>query len=408
MKTLINRKNYIDILLKHKDTDLIKIISGVRRSGKSTLLTLYSKKLTELGINSNHIISMNLEALEFSDLIDYKKFYEYIKSKIVDNEKYYLIFDEIQIVPSFEKALESLRINFDVDIYITGSNAFFLSSEFATLLSGRYVEIKMYPLSFSEFLDFHNMESMSIDEKFEQYLKYGGMPILCEYQNNEELIPQVLNDLYSTIIIKDILTRDKNVNVQILNKLSMFMFSNIGNILSPNKIANVLSNEKTIDNTQNIANKTIEKYIAYLNNAFIFYNIDRYDIKGKQHLKTLSKNYAIDIGIKNSLLGYRNINRGSTLENIVFLELLRRGYDVHIGKINDLEIDFVCNKMFDKKYIQVTESINDESTRHRELEPLKMIKDGYEKIILTMDKNMLADIEGVKIINIVEWLDNSF
>lgn len=270
---------------------------------------------------------------------DHLSFYQYVRDKIDNTSKTYLLFDELQVVSDWEKAIESFRLDYDVDIYITGSNAYLLSSEFATLLSGRYVEIKMLPLSFKEFLDFYDFnDSTSLEEKFIYYLKFGGMPVLSEYNFNELRINQALEGIYSTVILKDILQRHNLSDQLTLNKIVHFLSSNIGSITSPNNIGNVLSNEGNIEKTKvaSIASKTVDKYISLLNNAFIFYKIGRYDIKGKQLLKTLDKNYIVDLGFRNMLLGYRDADRGHILENIVFLELIRRHYRVFIGKIGDI------------------------------------------------------------------------
>lgn len=338
---------------------------------------------------------------------DHLSFYQYVSDKIDNTSKTYLLFDELQVVSDWEKAIESFRLDYDVDIYITGSNAYLLSSEFATLLSGIYVEIKMLPLSFKEFLDFYDFnDSTSLEEKFIYYLKFGGMPVLSEYNFNELRINQALEGIYSTVILKDILQRHNLSDQLTLNKIVHFLASNIGSITSPNNIGNVLSNEGNIEKTKvaSIASKTVDKYISLLNNAFIFYKIGRYDIKGKQLLKTLDKNYIVDLDFKNMLLGYRDADRGHILENIVFLELIRRHYRVFIGKIGDTEIDFLAEKPNEKIYIQVTESLASQKTRERELRPLLSINDNYEKIILTFDRDFITSENGIKIINVIDWL----
>lgn len=327
MRNLIERPAYLNELIENKDVDLIKIITGIRRCGKSSLLELFRQYLVESGVEEERIIHMNLESLKYSPLTNHLSFYQYVCAKIDNTGKTYLLFDELQVVSDWEKAVESFRLDYDVDIYITGSNAYLLSSEFATLLSGRYVEIKMLPLSFKEFLDFYDFkDSKSLDEKFIYYLKFGGMPVLSEYNFNELRINQALEGIYSTVILKDILQRHNLSDQLTLNKIVHFLASNIGSITSPNNIGNVLSNEGDIEKVKvsSIASKTVDKYISLLNNAFIFYKIGRYDIKGKQLLKTLDKNYIVDLGFRNMLLGYRDADRGHILENIVFLELIRR------------------------------------------------------------------------------------
>lgn len=323
------------------------------------------------------------------------------------NGKTYLIFDELQAVEHWEKAIESFRLDFDVDIYITGSNAYLLSTEFSTLLSGRYVEIRMFPLSFKEFLSFYEFStSVTVEEKFQRYLQFGDMPILKEYQFNEARINQALEGIYSTVVLRDILQRNNQTDQGMLQKLIMFLCSNIGSLTSPNSIGNVLSNEGDIPTVKgrNIASKTVERYISMLRNAFIFYSVGRYDVKGKQLLKTLGKNYIIDMGFRNMLLGYRDADRGHIIENIVFLELIRRDYRVYIDKIGETEIDFVAEKTNDKLYIQVTEIMQSTETRERELRPLRLIPDNYEKIVLSMDRNYITSYDGIKSLYLIDWL----
>lgn len=404
MSELINRPEYLTQLIQNKDVDLVKIITGIRRCGKSSLLDLFHQYLLQSGVLDDHIIHMNLESLRFRNLSNHLNFYDYVSERIPKNGKTYLIFDELQVINHWEKAIESFRLDFDVDIYITGSNAYLLSTEFSTLLSGRYVEIRMLPLSFKEFLNFYKFdENITIEEKFQKYLQFGGMPILREYQFNELRSNQALEGIYSTVVLKDILQRNNQTDQLMLNKITLFLCSNIGNITSPNNIGNVLSHEGEINN-KNIASKTVNKYIDMLRSAFIFYSVGRYDIKGKQLLKTLEKNYIIDMGFRNMLLGYRDADRGHILENIVFLELIRREYRVYIGKVGETEVDFVCEKPNEKIYIQVTETIGSQETLERELRPLRMISDNYEKIILSMDRNYINSYDGIKSLNLIDWL----
>lgn len=406
MSELINRPEYLNQLIQNKDVDLVKIVTGIRRCGKSSLLDLFHQHLLNHGIADSNIIHMNLESLRYRDLKDYLVFYDYVSERIAKSGKTYLIFDELQVIEHWEKAIESFRLDFDVDIYITGSNAYLLSTEFSTLLSGRYVEIRMLPLSFKEFLDFYEFApDISIEEKFQKYLQFGGMPILREYRFNEARSIQALEGIYSTVILRDILQRNTQSNQGLLHKLMLFLCSNIGSITSPSSIGNVLSNEGNIEGKgKKIASQTVEKYISMLRSAFIFYSVERYDVKGKQLLKTLGKNYIIDLGFRNMLLGYRDADRGHIIENIVFLELIRRDYHVYIGKFKETEIDFVAEKPNDKLYIQVTESILSPETRERELRPLQMIPDNYEKIVLSMDRNYITSYEGIKSLNLIDWL----
>ena len=385
----------------------MKIITGIRRCGKSSLMDLFHQYLIETDVPQTHIIHMNLESLRYRDLTDYLTFYDYISERIPSEGRTYLLFDELQAVEHWEKAIESFRLDYDVDIYIAGSNAYLLSTEFSTLLSGRYVEIRMLPLSFKEFLDFYEFHTdTTIEEKFQKYLQFGGMPILREYHFNEARSNQALEGIYSTVILRDILQRSNMTDQNLLQKIVRFLCSNIGSITSPNNIGNVLSSEGGLEKgrEKRIAGKTVSKYISLLENAYIFYSVERYDIKGKQLLKTLGKHYIIDLGFRNLLLGYRDADRGHILENIVFLELLRRDYRVYIGKISETEVDFIAERPDDKLYIQVTESMSSAQTRERELRPLQMIPDNYEKIILSMDRSYIQSYEGIKALNLIDWL----
>lgn len=407
MTELINRPAYLNQLIQNKDVDLVKIVTGIRRCGKSALLDLFHQYLVESGITESNIIHMNLESLRYRSITDYLTFYDYVSERIAKEGKTYLIFDEPQAVEHWEKAIESFRIDFDVDIYITGSNAYMLSSEFSTLLSGRYIEIRLLPLSFKEFLTFYEFsESITMEEKFQRYLQFGGMPILREYHFNEARSNQALEGIYSTVVLRDVLQRNPQADQATMQKIMLFLCSNIGSITSPNRIGNVLSNEGDIKTgkVKNIAGKTVEKYIAMLRSAFIVSSVGRYDVKGKQLLKTLGKNYIVDIGFRNMLLGYRDVDRGHILENIVYLELIRRDYNVYIGKVGETEIDFVAEKPNEKLYIQVTESMQSTETRERELRPLRMISDNYEKIVLSMDHSYINSYDGIKSINLIYWL----
>ena len=406
MNERINRPEYLNKLIEYKDKDIVKIVTGIRRCGKSTLLDLFHDFLIDTGISNDNIIHMNMESLKYQDILDYKAFYKYISDKIQPDIKTYLIFDELQAVSHWEKAIESFRLDYNVDIYITGSNAYLLSSEFSTLLSGRFVEIKMMPLSFKEFLSFYSFsENISLEDKFQKYLQVGGMPILRQFDFNLNRINEMLEGIYSTVILRDVLERNNATDQIMLKKLVMFLCSNIGSINSPNKIGNILSAEGDIDKTKNnVAAKTVAKYMDMIEKSFIFYNVGRYDIKGKQLLKTLGKTYIVDMGFRNMLLGYRDADRGHILENIIYLELLRRDYKVYIGKIGETEVDFIAEKPDEKIYIQVTESMNDASVRERELRPLKQIPDNYEKIVLSMDKSFIKSDEGIKLINIIDFL----
>lgn len=404
MVELINRPEYLKHLIQNRDVDLVKIVTGIRRCGKSSLLELYHQYLLEQGVKEDHIVHMNLESLRYRDLSDYLTFYDYVSGQIPREGKTYLIFDELQAVEHWEKAVESFRLDYDVDIYITGSNAYLLSTEFSTLLSGRYVEIRMLPLSFKEFLTFYSFAPTATpEEKFQRYLQFGGMPILREYQFNEARSNQALEGIYSTVVLRDVLQRNRDAYQAMLQKIVLFLCSNIGSVNSPSSIGSVLYNEGDIKG-KNVAGKTVEKYIAMLRSAYIFFSVGRYDVKGKQLLKTLGKNYIIDMGFRNMLLGYRDADRGHILENIVYLELLRRDYRVCIGKVGEAEVDFVAEKPDDKVYIQVTETMLSQETRERELRPLRMIPDNYEKIVLSMDRDFIKSYDGIKLQYLLDWL----
>lgn len=404
MVELINRPEYLKHLIQNRDIDLVKIVTGIRRCGKSSLLELYHQYLLEQGVKEDHIVHMNLESLRYRDLSDYLTFYDYVSGQIPREGKTYLIFDELQAVEHWEKAVESFRLDYDVDIYITGSNAYLLSTEFSTLLSGRYVEIRILPLSFKEFLTFYSFAPTATpEEKFQRYLQFGGMPILREYQFNEARSNQALEGIYSTVVLRDVLQRNRDADQAMLQKIVLFLCSNIGSVNSPSSIGSVLYNEGDIKG-KNVAGKTVEKYIAMLRSAYIFFSVGRYDVKGKQLLKTLGKNYIIDMGFRNMLLGYRDADRGHILENIVYLELLRRDYRVCIGKVGEAEVDFVAEKPDDKVYIQVTESMLSQETRERELRPLRMIPDNYEKIVLSMDRDFIKSYDGIKLQYLLDWL----
>lgn len=382
MTELINRPEYLNQLIQNRDVDLVKIVTGIRRCGKSSLLDLFHRYLSDSGTADANIIHMNLESLRYRNLSDYLAFYDYVSERIPRSGKTYLIFDELQAVAHWEKAIESFRLDFDVDI-------------------------RMLPLSFKEFLTFYDFApSVTAEEKFQRYLQFGGMPILREYQFNEARSNQALEGIYSTVVLRDILQRNSQADQGMLQKIILFLCSNIGSITSPNSIGNVLSSEGDIHagKGRNVAGKTVDKYISMLRSAFIFYSVGRYDVKGRQLLKTLGKNYIIDMGFRNMLLGYRDGDRGHILENIVFLELIRRDYRVYIGKAGDAEIDFVAEKPSDRLYIQVTESMLPPETRERELKSLRMIPDNYEKIVLSMDRNYISSYDGIKSLYLIDWL----
>lgn len=401
-----NRPLYLNELLKFQDKSVIKVITGIRRCGKSSLLQLFADSLKATGISPERIIQINFESLQY-DGMTYRELYELVRDKAErEKEKLYLLLDELQRVENWEKAVNSFQVDFDVDIYITGSNAYLLSSDLATYLSGRYVEIKMLPLSFKEFLHFHTFpEGSPVETKFEYYLKFGGFPSLAEYAFDDKQINEVLEGIYSSAVLKDIYHRLEIRNSALLDKVCRFFADNIGNTSSANKVAGVLKAEGNMPQAKKgVSANIVSSYVDALVNAFIFYRADRYDIKGKELLKTLSKWYIVDIGFRNLLLGYRDVDRGHILENIVYLELLHRGYTVFIGKIGAKEVDFLAVNQSEKLYVQVTETMMDENTRNRELESLRKIPDNHPKMVLTMDRNFLASEDGIEIRNLVDWL----
>lgn len=399
---MIIRDNYLKRIVDAKDTEFIKVITGVRRSGKSTLLLMFKDYLLNNGIKEENIIHINFESAMYDDIKDYKDLYKYIKN-LIKKEKTYLLLDEVQNVKSWEKAINSFNVDFNIDIYITGSNAYLLSSELSTLLSGRYIEIKMYPLSFKEYLTFNNYDENNLEDKFNEYLKYGGLPAITTIKNNNELVLSYLSDIYNTIVKKDIIDRNNIKDTALLENIIKFLSNNIGSPISSTKISDYLNSNKIAEKSNH---QTIDNYLNMLEKSFIMYKAERTDIKSKSLLKTLGKYYIADTGIRNIILGFRNIDEGHLLENIVYLELLRRGYRVNIGKTNDYEVDFVAENPNNIKYYQVVQTLKDEKVRQRELRSLECIDDNYEKTILTMDKSINTDYNGIKVINIIDWLIN--
>ena len=397
---MILRQDYLKRMIDAKDTEFIKVITGVRRSGKSTLLLMFKEYLLNNGIKEENIIHINFESAIYDDIKDYKDLYKYVNEKINKN-KVYLLLDEVQNVDSWEKAINSFKVDFNIDIYITGSNAYLLSSELSTLLSGRYIEIKVYPLSFKEFLIFNNYDDNNLDDKFNEYLKYGGLPAITLIKENDELVLSYLNDIYSTIVKKDIIDRNSIKDISLLENIVKYLSNNIGSPISSTKISNYLNSNKIVEKSNH---QTIDNYLNMLEKSFIMYKADRTDIKNKSLLKTLGKYYISDTGIRNIILGFRNIDEGHLLENVVYLELVRRGYRVNIGKSGNYEVDFVAENPNDIKYYQVTKSLSSEEVKERELRSLESIEDNYEKIILTMDKSINNDYNGIKVINIIDWL----
>lgn len=392
---MINREEYLNKLINWKDKDLIKVTTGIRRCGKSSLYEIYIEYLKENGIDDNHIISINLESPDY-EFANYKELYNFIKEKMTDDKMYYIFLDEVQNLPEFQKAVDGLYIKKNTDVYITGSSAYLLSGELATLLSGRYIEIKMLPLSFKEYKEYLNEDG---DEKL--YLKYinnSSFPYALKLHSESD-IDTYLDSVYNTIIIKDIATRKKMIDTALLRSLTEFLFSSLGNIMSVKKIADTL-----VSNGRKISVHTVETYLESLTESYIFNKVSRYDIKGKQYLETGEKYYATDVTMRYALLGRKYMDLGHILENVVYLELLRRGYKVYVGKVGENEVDFVAENKEGRCYYQVAYTTREESTLARELDSLQKINDHYPKFILTMDLDPIVDYDGIRKINVLDWL----
>lgn len=430
---LKKRDLYLNKIIAFQDTEPVKVVTGIRRCGKSSLLKLMVCHLKEEGIFDEQILEMNFESYAFKNM-DSDSLYEYVIQHIVPDKRMYLFFDEVQRVPDWENAVNSFRVDFNCDIYVTGSNAYMLSSEYATYLSGRCVEIKMLPLSFSEFITFHdfeiietksalggirrqvlnrNGEQYELREIFDAYMRFGGMPGIADVGLDQEKALMLLEGIYSTVIMRDILEREnlrgrkKITDPVLLKKIVMFLADNIGSNISVSSIGNILVNEGLLEDGRKKgipSAHTVQTYVNALMEAYFFYDIKRFDIKGKEFLRTLGKYYIVDMGLRNYLLGFRNRDSGHALENIVYFELIRRGYDVSIGKVDNLEVDFIATKADDKIYIQVTETMEGEDVRKRELAPLQKINDNYEKIVLSMNKGMDSSYDGIKSVDLIDWL----
>ena len=432
-KILRKRDLYLNQMIAFQDTELIKVMTGIRRCGKSSLMKLMAEHLRENGVADDQILEMNFESMSIPEM-DARGLYEYVKARICPDKRTYLFFDEVQKVPGWENAVNSFRVDFDCDIYITGSNAYLLSSELSIYLSERYVEIKVLPLSFREFLDFHGYtlterkspaggvkkRIMDVDgevydarELYDAYTRFGGMPMLADIGLEINRVTAALDGVYSAAVINDILEREKRkgqrtiTDAVLLRKIIMFLADNIGNNTSATSIGNTLAGEGLLEDGKRKtkpAVQTIQAYIKALTEAYFFYEIKRFDIKGKEYLRTLGKYYIVDIGLRNYLLGFREGDSGHILENIIFFELMRRGYDVAIGKIDNQEVDFIATKTDEKKYIQVTETMNAPETRERELAPLRKIRDSYEKIVIALECDLTQTQDGIKIIRALDFL----
>ena len=427
------RDLYLNKLIAFQDTEPVKVITGIRRCGKSSLLKLMVQHLLETGVSEEQIVEINFESLEFKNMTS-DDLYHRVKRMAVPGKRIYLFFDEIQRISAWEEAVHSFRVDLDCDIYIAGSNAYLLSSEYAIYLSGRCVEIKMLPLSFQEFLYFHdfqlldtvsvlggtkkkvtdsNGESYDLREVFDAYLHFGGMPGIADVGLNQGRAFTLLDGIYSTVVVRDILEREKRrgqrqiTDPDLLRKIILFLADNIGSTVSPNSIGNALINEGLLEGGSRKklpSAHTVQAYVGALLESYIFYEIKRFDIKGRELLRTLGKYYIADIGLRNYLLGFRERDSGHVLENIVYFELLRRGYDVAIGKIDTAEIDFIATNANEKLYIQVTESMISEDVRIRELAPLQKVRDNYKKMVLSLDPGIETSFEGIQSRNLIDWL----
>ena len=430
---LKNRDRYLKKLIGFQDTEPVKVITGIRRCGKSSLLKLMIQHLRETGIGQEQIVEMNFESHDFRSMTS-DEVYHYVKERAVPGKRMYLFFDELQRIDAWEDAVNSFRVDLDCDIYITGSNAYLLSSEYSTYLSGRCVEIKMLPLSFREFLDFHNFEvretsnalggtrrqvfdkngeRYDLREVFVAYMRFGGMPGIADIGLDQEKALSLLEGIYSTVVVRDILEREKRrgqrqiTDSALLRKIVLFLADNIGSSVSVSSIGNTLMNEGLLEDGKRKgtpSTHTVQAYIGALLESYFFYEIKRFDIKGKEYLRTLGKYYIVDIGLRNFLLGFRNRDSGHAIENVVYFELLRRGYDVAIGKIDNQKVDFIATTADDKLYIQVTESMQSEDVRKRELAPLQKIRDNYEKSVLSLEPGLDTSYDGIKSLNLVDWL----
>lgn len=431
--TLRKRDLYLDKLIAFQDTEPIKVVTGIRRCGKSSLLKLMAAHLRGNGVSDEQIIEMNFESYEFLKMTA-DELYRYVKERVLPDRRIYLFFDELQRMDGWENAVNSFRVDFDCDIYITGSNAYLLSSEYSTYLSGRCVEIKMLPLSFAEFVDFYGFtiktvksalggqKKKAVDqdgtqyelrEIFDAYMRFGGMPGIADVGMEQDKALTLLEGIYSTVIVRDILEREKRrgqrqlTDAVLLKKIGLFLADNIGSSVSISSIGNTLVSEGLLDDSGRRGKPsahTVQAYVNALLESYFFYEIKRFDIKGREFLRTLGKYYIVDIGLRNYLLGFRNRDSGHAIENVVYFELLRRGYDVAIGKVGNAEIDFIAAKADEKIYVQVTESMESETVRARELTPLQGIADNYEKIVLSLHPGLETSYDGIKSIDLIEWL----
>ena len=397
MKKLIERKAYLEQLTMWREEEMIKVVTGVRRCGKSTLFELYIERLKADGVADEQIILINLEDQDFSELLDYKKLHEYVKSQILKDKWTYVFIDEIQNCKEYERAVSSLFLKKNLDIYITGSNAYMLSGELATKLTARYIEIDMLPLSFAEFSE--AVATTDKRERFFQYMNMGSFPYSTRFVDNSLAHSQYLEGIFNTVLVKDVMTREGLNDITLVKSIASFLSSNIGSPVSAKKIADTLTS-----NGRPTGSATVDTYLAALTDAYLFYKVSRYDIKGKMHLKSEGKYYSCDTGLRNMILGTSSKDIGHQIENIVYLELLRRGYTINIGKSGrGTEVDFIAVRDKKTEYYQVSATVLDENTLKRELEPLSQIRDNYPKFLITLD-DFRGDHDGIQQVNLIDWL----
>lgn len=401
---MIERNQYYDLIEKFIDKPLIKVITGIRRSGKSTMLKMLQEKLKNSGIDEKNIIYINFESMKFFNIRTSKSFYDYVMEIIETDKKVYLFFDEVQLVDSWEETINSFMVDLNADIYITGSNSNMLSSELSTLLTGRYVQFRMYPLSFNEMVKFQNILGNKSD-KYElgwKFIRQGGFPTVHVTDYDEDTSYMIINDIYDSIVLRDVVQRHNIRNVELLNRIMRYIMDNVGNTFSAKSISDYFKSQyRKVDIT------TIYNYIDALVSSFIIEKVSRYDVHGKEILKTQEKFYLADQGIQHAVFGYRDRNISGVLENIVYNELVRRGYSVYIGKVKDKEIDFIAEKKNDKLYVQVTYKMESEKTINREFEPLLMVNDHYPKFVVSMDENFKDNIEGVRHVNLIDFISSN-
>lgn len=403
---MVERKEYLDQLWAWKDEQIIKVVTGIRRCGKSVLLEQYQDRLKATGVGPDQIISINFEDLDYEELLDYKALYRYIKERLCNDKMTYIFLDEIQNVPDFQKVVDSLYVKNNTDVYITGSNSYLLSSELATLLSGRYVEISMLPLSFREYV---TVTGMPKEEAFPEYMKTGGIPYVAVMNRTDEKVNQYLEGIYNTVIVKDIEERQarkekdagkrKITDIALLKTIARYLASVIGSLVSMKSVTDYLTSSG-----RKVSPNTVSDYVEALTESFIFYPVERFDIVGKQLLKANKKLYMVDLGLRNHVLPRKRYDLGFSIENIVYFELLRRGYQVNVGKYGSTEVDFVAQNQGILTYYQVTSDMTAEETFEREMRPLRSIQDNYEKIVLTLDRFSLGNYDGIKVMNVIDWL----